>query len=160
MYIEIHEIHGEDFAAVVDLMQEGDDYHRAALPDLFKPVQNARTEEFLKSFIGNDDARIFVAKVEDRVVGLVQFSVIDVGERPTMFSRKLLFVDSLVVNAEFRRRGFGNALMNYVHDWAADHDIPSIELTVYGFNRPAIQLYEELGYETMMRRMRYQVEKK
>lgn len=158
MNLDIHEVRNAEFDAVADLFHEGDDYHREAMPELFRPESPVRTEEFLKSFIGNDDARIFVAVLDGEVIGLVQFSVIDTGDRPTMFSRKLVFVDSLVVRTQYRRQGVGKTLMSYVQDWAAEHDIPNIELTVYGFNRAAIQLYEDLGYETMMRRMRFKVE--
>lgn len=155
MPIDIHEIHPADIPVVSALFEEGDDYHREALPELYRPVQPERTEEFLKSFIGNDDARIFVAEIDGVVIGLVQFSVIKTPERPTMFSRELVFVDSLIVRKEFRRQGVGRSLMSFVHGWAAERGIHAIELTVYGFNNAAIELYEDLGYETMMLRMRY-----
>jgi GNAT superfamily N-acetyltransferase len=63
-------------------------------------------------------------------------------------------VSTLIVEEQYRQQGLGTAFMQWVHDWAKEHNINDIELQVYEFNAPAKGFYEKLGYQTISRRMR------
>ena len=49
---------------------------------------------------------------------------------------------------EYRRQGIGSALMRYAEDWARAKGDRQIGLQVFQFNQPALNLYQQLGYET------------
>lgn len=54
----------------------------------------------------------------------------------------------LYVVPEHRRRGIGTALMRYVEAWARVRGDRQIGLQVFQSNQPALNLYNQLGYQT------------
>ncbi len=54
----------------------------------------------------------------------------------------------LYVVSEHRRRGIGKALMEYVENWAIIRGDRQIGLQVFKSNQPALNLYNQLGYQT------------
>lgn len=54
----------------------------------------------------------------------------------------------LYVKPEHRRRGVGTALMRYVENWAIAKGDRQIGLQVFYSNQGAINLYNQLGYQT------------
>ena len=54
----------------------------------------------------------------------------------------------LYVVREHRRRGIGKALMEYVENWAFTRGDRQIGLQVFKSNQPALNLYNQLGYQT------------
>lgn len=48
---------------------------------------------------------------------------------------------------EYRRKGFGTALMEELEFWARQVPLHRLELTVIASNHPAIAFYEKLGFE-------------
>jgi len=54
----------------------------------------------------------------------------------------------LYVNPEHRRKGIGTALIRYAENWAKQRGDMQIALQVFQTNTPALQLYNQLGYQT------------
>ncbi|HYX18091.1 MAG TPA: GNAT family N-acetyltransferase [Nostoc sp.] len=54
----------------------------------------------------------------------------------------------LYVVPEHRRQGIGRALMRYVENWAIQRGDRQIGLQVFQSNKPALNLYNQLGYQT------------
>lgn len=54
----------------------------------------------------------------------------------------------LYVVPEHRRRGIGTALMRYVEDWARTRGDRQIGLQVFQSNQPALNLYNQMGYQS------------
>ncbi|WP_292777374.1 N-acetyltransferase [Nostoc sp. NMS9] len=54
----------------------------------------------------------------------------------------------LYVVPEHRRRGIGTALMRYLENWAIQRGDRQIGLQVFQSNKPALNLYNQLGYQT------------
>ncbi|MCL1463641.1 GNAT family N-acetyltransferase [Argonema galeatum] len=54
----------------------------------------------------------------------------------------------LYVEPEHRRRGVGTALMRHAEDWAKARGDRQIGLQVFEVNKPAMNLYRNLGYQT------------
>jgi RimJ/RimL family protein N-acetyltransferase len=53
----------------------------------------------------------------------------------------------LMVDARFRRRGIGSALLVAAEEWARSAGVTKLELHVFPHNVPAITLYAKHGYE-------------
>ncbi|MEA5577561.1 GNAT family N-acetyltransferase [Anabaena sp. UHCC 0451] len=54
----------------------------------------------------------------------------------------------LYVVPSHRRRGIGTALMQYIENWAKQRGDRQLGLQVFASNTPALNLYQQLGYQT------------
>ncbi len=57
------------------------------------------------------------------------------------------YVSELVVHADYRRRGLGEAMMRWSFAWFRSQGLRGATLTVNTDNAPAIALYRKLGFE-------------
>jgi ribosomal protein S18 acetylase RimI-like enzyme len=53
----------------------------------------------------------------------------------------------LYVDPSYRRQGIAKALMEYAQSWAKEQGYTQIGLQVFTNNQPAIELYQQLGYQ-------------
>ncbi|MDB9512868.1 GNAT family N-acetyltransferase, partial [Kamptonema animale CS-326] len=54
----------------------------------------------------------------------------------------------LYVDPEHRHRGIGSALVSLAENWARERGDLQIGLQVFVTNKPALNLYQKLGYQT------------
>ena len=96
---------------------------------------------FLRAVRRHPDAAVLVAELEGVLVGRLSLArhqhpasshVADLG---------------LMVDARFRRRGVGRALLAGAVEWAREHGVTKLELHVFPWNEAAIKLYESFGFE-------------
>ena len=86
-------------------------------------------------------AAVLVAEVEEgRVVGRLSIAR---DQHPA--SRHVADV-GLMVDAGYRRRGIGRALLEAGVEWAREAGIRKLELHVFPWNEAAIALYENFGF--------------
>jgi putative acetyltransferase len=108
--------------------------------ETWRPVADER--RYLKAVRRHPDAAVLVAVDDDgRVVGRLSLArdlhpasahVADLG---------------LMVAASHRRQGIGRALLEAAVGWARRVGVSKLELHVFPWNEPAIQLYEGFGFE-------------
>jgi ribosomal protein S18 acetylase RimI-like enzyme len=93
---------------------------------------------------------VWFAFVNGVVVGGVKVSCA-LGKTGANLMPPHIGIDSLSVESGFRRRGYGRALMTFVHDWLGEQlDLPdAVSLGVDIDNTPAIGLYESMGYRIL-----------
>ncbi|MFJ7370836.1 GNAT family N-acetyltransferase [Lysinibacillus sp. NPDC098008] len=53
----------------------------------------------------------------------------------------------LAVKQEYQQKGIGSALMKAVENWAKQHDISRLELSVMEHNKIALHLFSKLGFQ-------------
>ena len=53
----------------------------------------------------------------------------------------------MAILSQFRGIGVGNAMMDYMVDWARKKGYDKISLSVFSSNKPAINLYKKFGFE-------------
>lgn len=154
MDVSIRQATANDFEALCELFEDVEALHREALPHVFrKPEGRGWIQEAVATATIGDDAVIFVAESAGRAVGLVHASIGYAPDLPIVVPRRYVMIHDLVVGKDFRRAGIGRALVERVHEWALARDVAEVELNVWEFNRPALALYKEMGYETVRRRM-------
>jgi len=155
MMVKIRPARPEDYEALCEIIDEVDALHREHLPHIFqKPAGPVRERDYLLGLMADDEAGLFVAELEGRLVGFVDVIVRDTVPLPLLVPRRVAIVDNLAVQAGHRRSGIGQALMETAQEWAAARGATSIELNVYAFNQAAIAFYQRLGYQTHSFRLR------
>jgi ribosomal protein S18 acetylase RimI-like enzyme len=144
----------DDYEGICVLYQEGDAYHRTALPGIFAEYDgSARSFEYIAEQLADEQRRFFVAERDGEIVGILLMQYREVANIPCLVPRKLAYIDTIVVHEAQRGQGIGTALMERAHEqareWQADH----IELTVWEFNKEAQRFYSRRGYELSRRHL-------
>ena len=105
--------------------------------DCFPPgISYTRTE--LLGFIGQRNAKTWVAEAGEKIVGFV------VAERQLRQVGHIITID---VVKSWRRRGVGARLMEAVEDWVRQQGLRLVYLETAEDNVPAQRFYQERGYE-------------
>ena len=96
-----------------------------------------------------DNTKLLFAYDGEKVVGYV-FGIIDNSE--AYLNNKLL-IDALFVKEEYRKKGIAKKLMSEIEKWGKENNAKIAELTVCKENEKALNLYNSLGFETIVYRM-------
>ena len=105
---------------------------------------------YLRALKRHPDAAVFVADDDGAIVGRLS-----IARDPHGSSRHVADL-GLMVASSHRRRGIGRALLEQAVAWAREVDVSKLELHVFPWNEPAIELYERFGFEREgMRRRHY-----
>jgi ribosomal protein S18 acetylase RimI-like enzyme len=135
-------------------LEQGDAYHRQAVPHVYRaPDGPPRSREYILATIAGDDAALYVAQEEGRILGLIHVVVREAPDIPILVPRRYAVIENIVVSPAHRRRGIGRVLMERAQQWAARQGLTWVELNVWEFNEGAMAFYRELGYTTATRRM-------
>lgn len=101
------------------------------------PPGIAYTRAELAGFIGQRNAKTWVAEAEEEIVGFV------VAERPARQVAHLITIDVVEL---WRRRGVGAKLMDAVEGWASEQGLRMIYLETAEDNSSAQRFYQKRGY--------------
>jgi L-phenylalanine/L-methionine N-acetyltransferase len=138
--ISVRRAEPADAARVVALAQEV-----SAEPEgwmIWKEWRGVGDERrYLRAVRRHPDAAVFVAEIEGEIIGRLSLS------RDAHPASRHVADLGLMVDARFRRRGVGRALLVAAVDWARQHDVSKLELHVFPWNTAAIALYESFGFE-------------
>jgi len=106
--------------------------------DTWRSVSDER--RYLRAVRRHVDAAVFVAVDGDEIVGRLS-----VARDPHPASSHVADL-GLIVAATHRRRGIGRRLLETAVSWARGAGVRKLELHVFPWNGPAIQLYERFGF--------------
>jgi L-phenylalanine/L-methionine N-acetyltransferase len=107
--------------------------------DTWRSVADER--RYLRAVRRHADAAVLVALDADRIIGRLS-----IARDPHPASAHVADL-GLMVAASYRRRGVGRALLDAAVAWARRAAVSKLELHVFPWNEPAIQLYEAYGFE-------------
>jgi RimJ/RimL family protein N-acetyltransferase len=96
---------------------------------------------YLRAVRGHPDAAVFVAELDGQLAGRLSLAR---DQNPASHHVADL---GLMVDARFRRRGIGTALLAKAVEWAPENGVAKLELHVFPWNDGAIALYESFGFE-------------
>lgn len=113
------------------------------LPGIFRRDQLTLEQElaFLTPLVEQDNAVMFVAEVDGRIVGNLNF------RGGTLAGLAHTGEFGLSCAKEHRGKGIGTRLVRALEEWAPAHGISRIEVRAFSTNPGGLRLYERLGYE-------------
>ncbi|MFJ8265961.1 GNAT family N-acetyltransferase [Peribacillus asahii] len=86
----------------------------------------------------NDGYRLLALFVEDNIVALAGLSL-----RVNFYNKRHVFIYDLVTNASHRSLGYGERLLNYIHNWAIENGAEYVALESGIPRIDAHRFYEE-----------------
>ncbi|CAH2213497.1 GNAT family N-acetyltransferase [Tepidibacter aestuarii] len=136
--VEFYDISFDKIGVIKNLWEENRQYHENT-SEYFKELYHSISfDQRVKAFsiLPNDMLKITVSKKEDEYIGYC-ISTIN-GSKGE--------VESLHVNADSRRNGIGQELMNRHIEWIREKGCIVIGVTVSQENKSTISFYEKLGF--------------
>ena len=134
----------EGIAALNEVVQALHYEHR---PDRFRSPDRATVEPVVRSWLGVEGTRLWVA--QDEAASLLAYVVAITQHRPGhAFGNPatVVVLDQLVVAPLARQRGIGRAPCEEVIEWASHQMADRLELTTWNFNHDAQALFRRLGF--------------
>lgn len=98
--------------------------------------------EGLSLLLERDFAEIFVAEVDDKVVGMCTCQV----KVSTAKGREVGVVEDVVVDVDYRGQGIGGALLRRLEEWAVGRGLARLQLLADRDNHPALGFYRRMGW--------------
>lgn len=86
-------------------------------------------------------AEVAIGHFKRKPVGFVLFF----HNYSTFLGQPGIYIEDLYVDEDFRRRGFGSALLRYVANLATDRRCGRLEWSVLDWNEPAVNFYKKIG---------------
>lgn len=127
--------------------------HRQARPDYFKDLEKSYAREEFEELLGLPCPIALVAVLDGTIVGIC-FGKIDMTpENEVCRSRRIAFIQDIVVLPEFRGKGVARLLMDRAKELAVKEGAVGMELCVWNFNEQALRFYEKLGMKVQYIRM-------
>jgi len=136
----IRETSTEDIPLIFNLIRELADYEKLS-------YSVTADEELLKKnlFGKNRYAYVVIAEYEGEAVGQALYFY----NFSTFKGKPGIYLEDLFVRPEFRNKGIGKALLNYLIELAKEQDCGRVEWVVLDWNESAINFYKSLGAEPM-----------
>lgn len=98
-------------------------------------------EKWIESIQKEDNSTIWIAENEGRLIGYL-FAV---GGKARRTKHSVYIVIGIL--KEHRGKGIGTMLFHSLEDWAKEHNIHRLELTVVSRNQAGLALYKKAGFE-------------
>jgi ribosomal protein S18 acetylase RimI-like enzyme len=134
----------DDFKRVNELAKQVHEIHVNWNPDLFLSVDEVLPKDTFKNLIQNK--QIFIAKLENKIVGYVTFSIKE-KENPSMRYRKQLNIEAICIDENCRGNGIGTLLLEHIKKTGKEQGCTDMYLTVNQENENAIKVYEKFGFK-------------
>jgi ribosomal protein S18 acetylase RimI-like enzyme len=112
---------------------------RSLLPQLTSP-DRLLSESELSRIVSSPHTKLFVARAGGNIIGMISLAVVQ------MPSGVRSYLEDLVVDSAYRRRGVATALLEAAIDHARRSGARSLDMTSRPSRRDAIRLYEKMGF--------------
>ena len=131
----------KDASRILSLLELILQLHKSLYPKRFENISSKYNLDDVIDLIFS--RRIWVYEYDGMVVGYI------IG----WAEGDVYFVDDLMVDPEYRRRGIGGMLLDYISDMAIRLGCNEIQLDVWLENESAIEFYIDGGFEVLKYRM-------
>lgn len=133
----------QDWEGVHRLSLQIHELHVAWRPDIFCHTEEPYPKETFLQDIAN--RLVYVAKFGSEVVGYVVLSTFDKGG-PGTVEKKVMRLDSICVDEDFRGNGIGKAMVADVRALARAFRCQELMLGVHPENDSAVGFYQKCGF--------------
>ncbi len=133
-----------DYEDAKRLMYQVYALHYDNRPDIYEEG-NPLPVEYFSDIINDKNALKIAYEENNRIIGILIATKKNSNNIPTIKKRITYFIEDIVVDNNYQKRGIGKKLYNYLLDNAKKEGADAIELNVWAFNSSAIKFYESLG---------------
>lgn len=145
--IQIRKAKTMDISSIKKLLYEVHQVHYNVRPDLFKAGCRKYNDDEVLAFIHSKDTPIFVAVLEDEVVGYAFCIPKQLYNHPSMVDIRTLYIDDFCIEESVRGKQIGKRLYEYVLQYAKNQGFYNVTLNVWADNADAVNFYKKIGMQ-------------
>ena len=142
----------EDAERINELRRQVNDLHVAGRPNHFKAGFGEELQKHVYMYLTDGIGYAAVDEEDGQITGMVMVDYIDRPESPYRYAERFAHIAEICVDEQYRRRGVGKRLLDFVKADAKEKGFSRIELDVWAFN-DALAFYEAEGYTVFRRYM-------
>ena len=137
----IRSIHEDDSENILSFYKKLDRESQFMLYEPHERVTSVREQrQIIRGILSRGNQTIFVAEQEDQLVG-----VLEALGGTFLRNRHCAYIVIGILQA-FAGQGLGTHFFQELEDWAIQHDLHRLELTVMRHNEAAVHLYQKMGF--------------
>ena len=111
-------------------------------------------------WIVRDDADYLLAEINSEILGFLNIQQSTRAEYPIFKEHLFALIENAVVDSKYRGKGIGTLLFNAATDWARNHGLRYVQISVWCANKGAQQFYIEQGFQPMTQKLELDLSKK
>jgi GNAT superfamily N-acetyltransferase len=148
-----------DIPALCKLFHAFHEFHAAGVPDRLRSLgpyevyDATRLAHALLEILNDPDACLFVAEDKEWLVGFAEVYLRQDEPDPARVEYVYGHLQSLMVDAGWRRHGVGAGLVQAAEMWVKQKGASEMRLDTWTFSGDPVRFYEMLGYETLKRKL-------
>ncbi len=131
-------------------LSDYEEIYQLNLTEMGYDYPKTETKEKIEKLLQSDKDKIYVACVNDVVVGYIHANDYDVIYAPHMKN-----IMGIAVLSEYKRSGIGKALLSEVEAWAADTGAGGVRLASGSKRIGAHEFYKHCGYNGDKEQIRF-----
>ena len=135
-----------DLPRVNELRGAVSQLHAAGRPDIFRPGFCEELRQRLYDLFDTPQYGVIVACLGGTVCGFAVVQYVDTPESPYKRAGHFCNIEEFGVDAAYRRRGVGTALLDFCRAEAGRRGFDRLTLDVWTFNAEARKFYESAGF--------------
>lgn len=137
----IKELNVNDFTVVESIIAKLHKLHVENRPDFYIENEHPINKKEYKAMLNNQNKINIAYIIDDEIVGVCLATIKDRIE-------KSIYIDDIFVLEEFRHQGVATKLYKQIESIAKNIGAKRIDLTVWQFNKTAMNFYKSLGMKT------------
>lgn len=149
MELKIRNAKKEDLIQINKIAKQVHDLHITFRPDVYVSNDIIISEERYNELLA--DGIIFVGENNNKIVSYA-ICLIKNLDNPVMVKRKIMYIDTIGNDENYRNCGIGKKMIKYIFNYAKENGCNRVELQVNTNNKNAIGFYEHLGMKEKSRR--------
>ena len=143
--IKIRNLEKKDYLDVFELEKQVYKIHYSNSPNVYNDVSDLFPKIYFDSIIENQNSIAMGIEYNNKIVAIILSEIKESGSISIVKKRRYCYIDDIVVEKDYRRKGYAKKLFNELKKRVKELNVDDIELTVWPFNKDAIAFYESIG---------------
>lgn len=122
------------------------EHHVRMNSDYFAEYEEEKIYESFLTLVGKPGHHFMVMEVEATPVGYIWFEEKVSEANAFRQAVRVVYVHHISIDPMYQRNGYGRRVMEWMEQWALDHQFRSIELDYWMNNTDAASFYGEIGF--------------
>lgn len=136
----------KDYILIAKLNESVQTFHHEVYPDDFKKFDLNSVTNFFKKNLASDNSYAFLAEIDSKPIGYLLCMVNSREENEFQYEKRVLYIDQISIENEFRKQGIGKKLMDKAFELAKELHISEIQLDHWVKNEEASNFFKQLGF--------------